>query len=247
MKTAFLSSLAFASIFMPGAAMAQDDWRSVAVAALPPSGELHLQFIVADEADGFMRLGWTRNEAEGTLEFYDRTMWGAQEIYETMEGAIDAETLAPLNVSVRFHHGNTIMSVDASALDGHMVGARNMMQPNGGTQSADINVPISDGMVMRAAVFLLAQTLPLDVGESVSFDWFASMGGNAGTVSITAAEAVTIEAGATIYDTIRLELRGESPENDIFVTDTAGIRQVVRINVLGQPMHFEAFPASPEE
>jgi hypothetical protein len=247
MKTTFLSSLAFAVFAVPGAALAQDDWRDAAIAALPPSGELHLQFIVADEADGFMRLGWTRNDEEGTLEFYDRTMWGAQEIYETMEGAIDAETLAPLNVAIRFHQGNAILSVEASAQDGRMVGSRSMMQPNGGIQSADIDVPISDGMVMRAAVFLLAQTLPLDVGESVSFDWFASLGGTAGTVSITAAEAVTIEAGAATYDTIRLELRGESPENDIFVTDNDGMRQVVRIDVLGQPMHFEAFPISAAE
>jgi len=247
MKTAFLSSLAAMAFALPATANAQDDWRSEAVAALPPYGELHLQFIVADEADGFMRLGWTRNEAAGTLEFYDRTMWGAQEIYETMEGAVDAETLAPLDVSVRFHQGNAIMSVEASAQDGHMVGSRSMMQPNGGTQSAEIDVAISDGMVMRAAVFLIAQTLPLDVGESVSFDWFASLGGNAGSVTITAAEAVTIEAGGATYDTIRLELRGENPENDIFVTDNDGLRQVVRIDVLGQPMHFEAFPPARAE
>lgn len=222
---------------------AQDDWRTEAVAALPPVGEMHLQLINNDQADGFMRLGWARDDENGTIRFYDRTMMASLEIYETMGGSIHADTLAPIDVAIRFHQQSAILSIEASAQDGVMIGGRTLTQPFVGQQSAEINTPISDGMVMRAAVFFLSQTLPLDAGDSIGFDWFSSLAGEPGTVTITAFDGGRIDTIAGAFDTLRLELRGASPENDIYVTDNDGLRQVVRIDVVGQPMRFESFPA----
>jgi len=240
MKSIFISALT--GLAISGAASAQDDWRSEAAAALPQSGEMHLQLIFNDEADGFMRLGWIRDDENGAIEFYDRSMFASQELYETMSGAVHADTLAPIETFVRLHQQSAIMSVEATAQDGAMVGARALAQPDGSQRSAEINTPITDGMIMRAAVFFMSQTVPLEEGDSVEFDWFSSIGGSAGTVSITAFDGGTIETIAGTFDTLRLELRGAAPENDIFVTNNDGFRDVVRIDILGQNMRFEAFP-----
>jgi|GEM_PF-1619136 len=232
----------FAALGIVASASAQDNWRTEAVAALPQVGEMHLQLINNEEADGFMRLGWARDDENGIIQFYDRTMLASQEIYETMGGSIRADTLAPIDVAIRFHQQSAILSVEASAQDGVMIGGRTLTQPFAGQQSAEINTPITDGMVMRAAVFLLSQTMPLDAGDSIGFDWFSSLTGSPGTVTITAFDGGRIDTIGGSFDTLRLELRGASPENDIYVTDNDGLRQVVRIDVIGQPMRFEAFP-----
>lgn len=244
MKT-ILTSL-IPAIAIAGAATARDDWRAEVVAALPQSGEMHLQLINNDEADGFMRLGWVRDDDGGVIRFYDRSMLASQELYETMSGSFHADTLAPIEVAVRFHQQSAILSVEAAERDGVMVGTRTFTQPLAGRQSAEINTPVTDGMVMRAAVFFLSQTLPLEAGDSIGFDWFSSLAGAPGTVTITAFEGGEIDTIAGRFDTLRLELRGASPENDIYVAGNDGLRQVVRIDVIGQPMRFEAYPA-PEQ
>jgi len=241
MKLLILSSLA--ALSLAGTSSAQDNWRTQAAAALPQSGEMHLQLIFNDEVDGFMRLGWMRDDENGVIQFYDRSMLASQELYESMSGSVDAETLAPIEAFVRLNQNAAIMTVEARAQDGVMVGSRTFMRPHGNQQSAEINTPLTDGMIMRAAVFFATQTMPLDVGDSVEFDWFSSMGGSVGTVSITAFDGGTIETIAGTFDTLRLELRGAAPENDIYVTNNDGFRQVVRIDITGQPMRFEAFPA----
>ncbi len=238
----FLAS-AFAALGIAATASAQDDWRTEAVAALPQVGEMHLQLINNEAADGFMRLGWARDDENGMIQFYDRTMLASEEIYETMGGSIHADTLAPIDVAIRFHQQSAILSVEASDQDGVMVGGRTLTRPFAGQQSAEINTPITDGMVMRTAMFFLAQTLPLEAGDSIGFDWFSSLAGSPGTVTITAFEGGRIDTIGGSFDTLRLELRGGTPENDIYVTNNDGLRQVVRIDVIGQPMRFEAFPA----
>lgn len=245
MKNLVFAMFTAAALSAPG--LAQDNWRSEASAALPESGELHLQLIYEGEADGFMRLGWQRDEEAGVLRYYDRTLWASPEIFETMGASVDLDTLTPIDVAIRFHQESAILSVEAMVDNGTIVGGRSLIQPFVGEQSAPINVPLTEGMVMRESVFLVAQTLPLDPGDSISFDWFAPLAGVAATMTITAVDGGRIDTLSGTHDTIRLELRGSLPENDIYVTDNDGVRQVVRIDVLGQPMRFEAIPAPAAE
>lgn len=222
-------------------ALAQDDWRSQAVDALPPIGEMHLQFLVNDQPDGFMRMGWIKDEEAGVLVFYDRTMFASQEIYETLGGSMDLATLTPIDIAIRFHQQSAILSVEGAVENGVMRGGRAIVTPGQPQQAEGMEVPLTDGMIMRGAVFFLAQSLPLDIGESISFDWFAPLAGSASTVTITAAEGGEITTIAGTFETIRLEIRGGSPDNDIYVTSNDGLRQIVRIDVVGQPMRFEAY------
>jgi hypothetical protein len=54
-------------------------------------------------------------------------------------------------------------------------------------------------------------------------------------VTVTAFEGGAVDTPAGRYeDTLRLEVRGTQPENDIFVSDG----EVVRIDVIGRPMTF---------
>ncbi|WP_421788439.1 hypothetical protein [Hyphobacterium sp.] len=241
MRNYILSAWAAALIASP--ALARDDWRAAAAAALPDSGEMHLQMLVDGEADGFMRLGWQRDEDAGLIHFYDRTMWGSQEIFETVEGSVNSETLAPVDIDITFFQQNAILTVNAAARNGVITGGRTFMRPYAGEQSAPIDIAVTDSLIMRGAAFFVSQTLPLSVGESVSFDWFAPLAGIAESVTLTVADGGTIETLSGSHDTIRIEVRGSSTENDIYVTANDGVRQVVRIDVLGQPLRFEAIPA----
>ena len=51
----------------------------------------------------------------------------------------------------------------------------------------------------------------------------------------------TISTPAGDFDTIRYEIRGGSPDNDVYVTRGEN-RRVVRIDVVGQDMQFLAVP-----
>jgi hypothetical protein len=245
MRKIILTANLLIGLASPG--LAQEDWRAAAAAALPDSGEMHLQMLVEGEADGFMRLGWQRDEAAGLIRFYDRTLWGSQEIFETLEGAVDIETLAPVEIDIRFFQQNAILTVAAQTEEGIITGERTFARPYADVQARPIDIPLTDSMIMRGAAFLAAQTMPLAVGESVSFDWFAPLGGIAESVTLTAFDGGMIETLSGEHDTIRIEVRGGGTENDIYVTAHDGVRQVVRIDVLGQPMRFEAIPAPEEE
>ena len=239
--------LAMVGTGLAAPALAQDDWRAESIAALPDSGEMHLQMLVEGEPDGFMRLGWQRDEDAGLIRFYDRTMWASRQIYETVEGSIDDRTAAPVDIDITFFQQTGILDVEASEQGGVMVGSRRFTRPGADDQSAPIETPVTDGMIMRGAAFFLSQTLPLEIGDSVTFDWFAPLGGSAATVTLTLADGGTIETLSGTHDTIRIEVRGGSPDNDIYVTANDGVREVVRIDVLGQPMRFEAIPAETSE
>ncbi len=199
--------------------------------------------LVEDEPDGFMRLGWQRDEESGLIRFYDRTMWASRQIYETLEASVDGSTAAPVDINITFFQETAILTVEAREQDGVMVGSRIFTRPGADDQSASIETPVTESMVMRGAVFFLAPTLPLEIGDSITFDWFAPLWGSAATVTLTAADGGTIQTLGGTHEPIRIEVRGGSTDNDIYVSANDGVREVVRIDVLGQPMRFEAVPA----
>lgn len=222
-----------AALALSAQAGAQDDWRAEAAARLPDTGEMNLQFINAGEVDGYMRLGWRRNGDR--IEMFDRTMMMSADIFESMTAAMRDGDFAPLETLILWHQESAVMTLDTLASDGQVTGTQSVLRPLSGEQSAPVALDLPDGTMPRAATFVLAPFMGLEPGESVTYDWYAVMASSVATVTVTAFEGGAVETPAGVYvDTLRLEVRGTQPENDIYVSGG----EVVRIDVVGRDMTF---------
>lgn len=221
-----------------GTAAAQDDWRAEVAARLPDSGALNLRLINAGEEDGFMRLGWRRNGDR--IELFDRTMMVSSDVYESMTAAMTSDDFAPLDTLILWHQDTAILTVETLAEPGRATGTRTVLRPMQGVEHAPLDVELPDGVMPRAATFVFAPFLDLEPGESLTYDWYAVLSNSVATVTVTAFDGGPVDTPAGRYEeTLRLEVRGATPEdqiplNDIYVTGG----EVVRIDVVGQDMTF---------
>ncbi|MEN0653856.1 MULTISPECIES: hypothetical protein [Hyphobacterium] len=229
-----MTMMVAAAVLFGGSALAQDgDWRAAAAARLPDTGEMNLQMLNAGEVDGYMRLGWRRND--GRIEMFDRSMMMSADIFESMTAAMTDGDFAPLETVILWHQESAVMTLDTVASDGRVTGTQTILRPLSGEQSAPIELDLPDGVMPRAATFVLAPFMGLEPGESVSYDWYAVLANSVATVTVTAFEGGVVDTPAGRYeDTLRLEVRGTQPENDIFVANG----EVVRIDVVGRDMTF---------
>ena len=214
-------------------AFAQDDWRAEAAARLPDTGELNLQMLNEGAVDGYMRLGWRRNGDR--IEMFDRSMMMSADIFESMTAAMTDGDFAPLETLILWHQESAIMTLDTVAADGQVTGTQTILRPLSGEQSAPLALDLPEGVMPRAATFVLAPFMGLEPGESVTYDWYAVLANSVATVTVTAFDGGAVDTPAGRYeDTLRLEVRGTQPENDIFVSGG----EVVRIDVVGRDMTF---------
>jgi len=204
---------------------------------LPGSGEVHLAMYNQEEPDGFMRLGWYREGED--LVLYDRTMMPSMEIYESMEARVSQDDFAPRSVSIQFHRGSAIMRIDAVLEENHVVGERAVERPGVATDTTPIELATPESTMLRAVTFLLPLLMGQEPNTALAYHWYAPLGNAVQSVSLTATDGGTVETPAGAFDTVRYELRGGTPENDIYVSRGAEPR-IVRIDVLGQPLQFLA-------
>ena len=220
----------------PVQAQSDTDWRSRLDPDVLAAGEIYLQLEYEGVADGFMRFGW-RTEGDA-IAIYDRTMWASREIYETMEARVRRADLQPLSSDIRFHQGGNYYVFDVDFVPGAASGQMSAVRPGQPDASQPVAQDLEPGTILRASFFLVAAALPLQLGDTVGFTWYAPMGNERATVTLRAAEAVEIDTPGGRFSTLRLEQRGGTPSNDIFVDQVSG--RIVRIDVGGQPMQFVA-------
>jgi hypothetical protein len=215
-----------------------DEWVERIDRAALESGEIHLGLFFEGESDGFMRLGWHTEDNVVTL--FDRSMWASSEFYESLEGSLAADSFAPDTFSIRFHRQSDYFLLNVDYRPGHVEGQVQIIRPGQDVVERPISVDIPDGTIARAALFLFAAVTPMEVGESVSLNWFSPMGGAVEAVTLSAVGEEEVETPAGTFQAMRLEQRGGSPANDIFVDTVSG--RIVRIDIDGQPMQFLALP-----
>lgn len=201
-------------------------------------GGFNLGLFVDGERDGFMRYGWYTDE-EG-VHLWDRSMIVSRSDYESFSALLDPADLTPRRVDLRYHSGTRYYLVDAVFEDGQVSGSRNLHGPAEPTQSQPIDHPVREGAVVRGAVFMLVPVLDLEPGDSISFDWWIPMRDSFETVTLTAFEPESVETPAGLFDAVRIELRGTTPGNDLFVAVDSG--RLVRLDVVGQPVQYLALP-----
>jgi hypothetical protein len=238
MKSLFAATLLAAGLV--AAPAGAQDWLETVDQERLQAGDIHLGLYIDGEADGFMRLGW--HTSEDGLHIYDRSMWASRELYETMEGRVSAQDFTPHEFHIRFHQQAAIFNIDLEFSTDEVTGEMQSHRPGVPDATRPIQTELPDGAIARASVFVLASVATPQLGESLEVDWYAPMGNTVEHVTLTAVEHIAIETPAGPFDTIRLEQRGGSPANDIYVERTTG--QVVRIDVMDMNMQFLALPSA---
>lgn len=201
-------------------------------------GGFNLGLFNDGERDGFMRYGWYSDE-DG-VHLWDRSMIVSRSDYESFSARLDLQDLTPEHVGLRYHSGTRYYLVDAAFAEGQVTGTRSLHGPAEATQSAPIDHAVRDGAMVRGAFFMLAPVLDMEPGDRVSFDWWVPMRDVYEAVTLTAMEIVSIDTPAGRFDAVRIEQRGGTPANDIYVDEASG--RVVRIDVVGQPVQYLALP-----
>ena len=227
-----------ASAIQPAQAMDADETvGSRTAAALPERGEFFLGLFNDGERDGFMRLGWIK-QSDGVI-LYDRTMMPSAEVYETLAFNMTPD-LQFESVHLEFHRGTAYMNLDLEFSDGRMTGDRVILRlEDADVQPVDAAIP--DGTLPRPVAFIMPLVMGEDEGTQESFHWYGPLGDAFADVTVTAFPGGRIETPAGSFDTIRYEIRGGSPDNDVYVSRDED-RRIVRIDVIGQDMQFLAVP-----
>jgi hypothetical protein len=236
MKIKMIAASLAACMYTSAAQAQLDEWAHRVDRTALESGEIHLGLFYEGEADGFMRLGW--NTEDNIVSLFDRSMWASNELYESLEGTLAADSFAPDSFSIRFHQQSAYFLLDVDYQPGHVDGVTRVIRPGQDVGERTFSVDLPEGTIARAALFLFVAVTPMEVGESVSLNWFSPMSGAVEAVTLTAVGEEQIETPAGVFQTIRLEQRGGSPANDFFVDTASG--RIVRIDIGGQPMQFLA-------
>ncbi|MGJ8535656.1 MAG: hypothetical protein ACSHW2_00750 [Parasphingopyxis sp.] len=210
--------------------------------ALPERGEFFLGLFNEGERDGFMRLGWIKTE-HGML-LYDRSMMPSAQVYETLVFGLTPD-LQFESVHLQFHRGLAYMNLDLDAENGRLAGQRVIQRLEGAEEQA-VDIAMPEGILPRPVAFIMPLVMSEDAGAQAAFRWYGPLGNAFADVTITAYPGGMIETPAGNFDTTRYEIRGGSPDNDVYVT-RGDDRRVVRIDVVGQDMQFLAMPETEAE
>lgn len=205
--------------------------------ALADRGEFFLGLFNGGERDGFMRLGWIKTE-DGVI-LYDRSMMPSAEVYETLAFNL-TPSLEFETVHLEFHRGTSYMNLDLEFADGRMTGNRVILRLED-VETHPVDAEIPAGTLPRPIAFLMPLVMDEAEGTAESFHWYGPLGNAFADVTVTAYPGGEISTPAGDFDTIRYEIRGGSPDNDVYVT-RGDNRRVVRIDVVGQDMQFLAVP-----
>lgn len=189
-----------------------------------------------DKPAGSMRYEWRRSG--DTYVISDRTEMEPN-ILETATAIINAETLLPQKVDIDFAAGNNRTVFDLT-WNGATLNGEVTLNPE---NQPPKKVPVSGSpnAALRMSVFGAISAMPLKTGFSLEMPWYNSMNNTRETVHILHTGIETVVTPAGEFEAHKVELKGGTPENIIYVT-IAKPQKIVRIDVVGMPLHFERIP-----
>ena len=229
LKTSFLLAAVAASLASP---LAASDWRADIDMSRADLSEMKLVLMNEGKEAGRMVYAWRK---EGDTYVINDLTEMKPNIFETAVGVIDAKTFQPLSMDIDFAIGAAKMIVDLDWDGDHVTGTRTISRP----EQVD-KVTKSDAKVtapLRLSIFGLISALPLREGYEVSLPWYNVMGGVQEDIRLVTVGSEIIETPAGTFDTFKVEIKGATPENIVYVTKSLP-HKTVRIDVVGQPMMF---------
>ncbi|WP_262692260.1 DUF3108 domain-containing protein [Kordiimonas aestuarii] len=183
---------------------------------------------------GTMEYGWTRIGNQYLVE--DRTSM-APNILESASALIDAKTLLPYTVMVKFSMGDSMMNVDLRWTGGNRQGQIISRRHGDGETIRDVDLVEDNYAPLRMAAIGFVAALPLQDGYQTSFDWFNTMANRTEQVRVETGGRARVETPGGSIEAYKVALRGVMPENILYIT-TSKPRRIVRIDVVGRDMYF---------
>ncbi len=189
-------------------------------------------------AVGSMSYGWQR---EGnTYVVSDRTEMQPN-ILETARAVIDARSLLPLSNDIDFAVGTSRNVFDVEWKNGALAGGVQMTKEGAEPRDVDFGNPEHPKSALRLSIFGLIAGMPLDEGFSVDLPWYNTLSNSIENITLAHVGKETVVTPAGAFEAHKIHIQNGTPENMVYVT-TALPQKIVRIDVLGQPMHFERLP-----
>ncbi len=215
-----------------------DNWRSLIDMDRADVSKFSMKMI-NDGADvGSMTYGWQQDG--NTYVIKDRTEMQPN-ILETATGVIDARSLLPISNDIDFAVGKDRTVFDVEWQEGALKGEVVMQKEGGDPRIVDVSNADHPASALRLSIFGLIAGLPLREDFSVSLPWYNTLSNTVETITLAHTGFETVETPAGTFETHKVHIQNGTPENMVYVTTTLPQR-IVRIDVLGQPMHFERLP-----
>lgn len=222
-----------AGMFTSAAARA-DDWRDgldLADADL----SLFRMIVVNDGIEvGAMEYGWTRIGSRYLVEY--RTHM-APNILETASALIDGRSYLPHNVAVKYTRGDNLMNVDLRWADGVRQGQIMRRSLDEGERVDEVRHTDDSDAPLRMSVFGLVAALPLKDRFATRLNWYNATEDRTESIHVRTNGRARVKVPAGIYDTYRVEVRGATPENVMYVSMKKP-RQIIRIDMVGRDTYF---------
>lgn len=216
----------------------QPAWQQLVDMSRADVSSFSMVMINDGEQAGGMTYGW--QQTGNTYVISDRTEM-APNILETARGVIDTKTLLPLSNDIDFAVGGSRTVFDLEWQDGALNGEVRIAQEGKDPRTVDISNADHPESALRLSIFGLIAGLPLEAGFSVELPWYNTLSNSIETVTLAHAGFETVETPAGTFETHKVHIQNGTPENMVYVT-AALPQRIVRIDVLGRPMHFERLP-----
>lgn len=214
------------------------NWRDLIDMSRADVSSFSLKMINDGAEVGGMTYGWVRDG--GRYVISDRTEMQPN-ILETAEGVIDASTLLPISIGINFAIGETTRKYDVTWKGSELSGGVLINQPNAEARSVDFTDPDHPPSALRLSIFGLIAGLPLGEGFSVKMPWYNTLSNTIEKIELIHDGVIAIDTPAGTFQAHKIDLKGGTPENIIYVS-TSLPQKIVRIDVVGQPMHFLRLP-----
>lgn len=231
-----LFAVIIASVGVSTNLQALDHWKSGLDISQANLNSFRMTMFKGKEAIGFMDYGWSQDQDQNQYVITEQTEMQPN-VVEAARGVLDSASLLPTTVTINFAVGDTVLDVDLSWINGWRKGRYINMRKDSRT-TRDVNVQEDKPATLRMAVFGLVAAMPLGEGFKTTLPWFNTLVNRVEDIAVIVTDTSTTTTPAGSFETYKVALRGGSPENIIYVT-RATPRQIVRIDVVGHPMHFE--------
>lgn len=200
----------------------------------PVSWRFNLVF--NDEVDG----QWEYNiSADGArTHISGGTTWVSQSISETEDMYVDTATWAPLSLVVDGDFAGTQLGAEITWDGAHATGPITVQPVGADAAVTPIDLEMPAGLYERTAFFGGLRGAELAAGDELTISWFNVHAQGVEEVTVTVGAAVELTVPAGTFMTYPVEIVGANLTNIAYVT-TSAPRDIVRVDVIGQPMVFE--------
>lgn len=220
------------------AAADQTSWRSLIDMKRADVSTFSMKMINEGQEAGSMTYGWRRSG--NTYVISDRTEMKPN-ILETATGIIDARTLLPISNDIDFAVGGSKNIFDLEWDNGALKGEIHINQEGGEPRTVDVSNADHPASIIRLSIFGVIAGLPLAEGFSVDMPWYNTLSNTVENITLAHVGFETVETPAGSFEAHKIHIQNGTPENMVYVTKSMPQR-IVRIDVIGMPMHFERLP-----